>query len=311
MFASPVTPESRVAIFLDCDNANPANLEYAVQVAQGLGRVVVRRGYGNHVTLASKWQKTLMQQSFAPCLQFQYASGKNTADIALAIDVMEVLLEKRADTFVLVTSDSDFVGLSQKIKERGAAVHIVGEVKSPDSLRRACDQFFECATPEPPDNSCPVPFGMPKSFSYGGSGSVGRSYPSFVVTELGLLLNERQAQKVTLASFGAHLKAVNPAFDPKIYGHEKLSNMLKGYTSGIVMTPDDRCHYWVSQPQPSMSTPLASPVPALDAAPEPTLDLSPDTMMADLQRMVTHAGQQLSNRLRAPIDAELAVAVED
>jgi hypothetical protein len=39
-------------------------------------------------------------------LQYQYASGKNTADIAIALDALDILFDERADTFCLVTSGS-------------------------------------------------------------------------------------------------------------------------------------------------------------------------------------------------------------
>lgn len=85
-----------------------------------------------------------------PCLQYQYAAGKNTADIALALDAVEALFDQRADTFCLVTSDSDFAYLCRKLRERGATVYIVGEAKTPDALRNASDQFFEWLPPSPP-----------------------------------------------------------------------------------------------------------------------------------------------------------------
>lgn len=302
MFAPPAIPTtsaSRVAIFLDCDNANPANLAYAVQVAQGFGRIVVRRGYGNHVTLASKWQKVLMQQSFAPCLQFQYASGKNTADLALAIDVMEVLLEKRADTFVLVTSDSDFVGLSQKIKERGASVYIVGEVKTPESLRLVCDKFFECGLHDPLAVSCPVPYAALKPVSHSTPAANRKAYPSFVVKELALLLQDLKVEKVNLASFGSHLKSVNPSFGPSLYGHEKLSSMLKGYSEGLVLTSDEKGNYWVGKSLGAVEQSEASAVGQSGVSAEATLALSHAEMIAELKLVAADAGQRLSNRLRA------------
>jgi len=40
-----------------------------------------------------------------------HAAGKNTSDIALALDALEALFDHRADTFFLVTSDSDFAYL--------------------------------------------------------------------------------------------------------------------------------------------------------------------------------------------------------
>jgi len=139
--------EARVAVLVDCDNTSPEVLEYALRVVAQFGRVVLRRGYGNHATLANKWQEALVRLAFTPCLQYQYASGKNTSDIALALDAMEALFDDRADTFCLVTSDSDFAYLCRKLRERGATVHIVGEAKTPDALRNASDQFFEWVKP--------------------------------------------------------------------------------------------------------------------------------------------------------------------
>ena len=84
--------DSRVAVLVDCDNTSPEVLEHALKVVAQFGRVVLRRGYGNHATLANKWQEALVRLAFTPCLQYQYASGKNTADIALALDAIEALL---------------------------------------------------------------------------------------------------------------------------------------------------------------------------------------------------------------------------
>ena len=117
--------ESRVAVLVDCDNTTPEILEYALRVVAQFGRVVLRRGYGNHTTLANKWQEALVRLAFTPCLQYQYAAGKNTSDIALALDAIEALFDRRADTFCLVTSDSDFAYLCRKLRERGATVIMV------------------------------------------------------------------------------------------------------------------------------------------------------------------------------------------
>lgn len=68
--------DARVAVLVDCDNTSPEILEYALQVGHQFGRVVLRRGYGNHTTLANKWQEALVRQAFTPSLQYQYAAGK-------------------------------------------------------------------------------------------------------------------------------------------------------------------------------------------------------------------------------------------
>jgi hypothetical protein len=60
--------EARVAVLVDCDNVTPNILEYALRVVAKFGRVVIRRGYGNHATLANKWQEELVRLAFTPCL---------------------------------------------------------------------------------------------------------------------------------------------------------------------------------------------------------------------------------------------------
>lgn len=229
--------ESRVAILVDCDNTSPEVLEHALKVVAQFGRVVLRRGYGNHGTLANKWQEALVRLAFTPCLQYQYASGKNTSDIALALDALEALFDRRADTFCLVTSDSDFAYLCRKLRERGATVHIVGEAKSPDALRNASDQFFEwvkpASVPEPgthgvapaskPADTRPA---MPKAESP-RPGQKRR--PLMVVEAVKLMAADTAEGKVHLGPLGQYLKRTDPAFSPQGYGHSGLLDMLRTY----------------------------------------------------------------------------------
>lgn len=144
-FSSPL-PDGRpvqVAILVDCDNVSPDLLGLACMVAGQLGQVRLRRGYGHPATLSNRWQQALIQHAFTPCLHYQPVSGKNTCDIALALDALEALLDERANVFVLVSSDSDFSGLCCKLRERGARIHVVGEAKTTQALRAAADCFHE------------------------------------------------------------------------------------------------------------------------------------------------------------------------
>lgn len=224
--------ESRVAVLVDCDNTTPEILEYALRVVAQFGRVVLRRGYGNHSTLANKWQEALVRLAFTPCLQYQYAAGKNTSDIALALDAMEALFDRRADTFCLVTSDSDFAYLCRKLRERGATVHIVGEAKSPDALRNASDQFFEWVKPEPIEVDAPAPRASAKKTEPAKSEApkpLPKQRPKFVVDAVTLLAADTSEGKVSISMLGSYLKRADPSFTPKKYGHASLLNMLKTY----------------------------------------------------------------------------------
>lgn len=237
MSANGQEPETRVAVLVDCDNTTPEILEYALRVVAQFGRVVLRRGYGNTNTLANKWQEALVRLAFTPCLQFQYASGKNTADIALALDAIEAMFDNRADTFCLVTSDSDFAYLCRKLRERGATVHIVGEAKTPDALRNASDQFFEWQKPDPTPAATPAaekvttkaPAGKPDAGKAEGAKVAAKLRPMFLVEAVSMLAADTPEGKVTVSAIGSYLKRTDPAFSPKTYGHSGLLDMIKTY----------------------------------------------------------------------------------
>jgi len=227
--------EGRVAVLVDCDNTSPEILEYALRVVAQFGRVVLRRGYGNHSTLANKWQDALVRLAFTPCLQYQYASGKNTADIALALDALEAMFDGRADTFCLVTSDSDFAYLCRKLRERGATVHIVGESKTPDALRNASDQFFEWQVQDTTTtNGKPKPE-VTKTIKH---------RPRSLIAAVALLAADTSEGRVGLSALGQYLKRTDPAFSPKAFGHSGLLDMVKTYPD--LVTVKDGGGYWVS-----------------------------------------------------------------
>ena len=216
--------DSKVAVLVDCENADPDILDFALRVAAQFGRVVLRRGFGNHTALANKWQTVLVQQAFTPCLQYAYAPGKNTSDIALAMDAVEALFDQRADTFCLVTSDSDFAGLSRKLRERGATVHVIGEAKTPEALRNASDQFFQWTPPETIVTAAAAP-----QATKAPAAPKPKQRPKSVVTAVKLLAAESPDGRVHISALNSYLRRTDAAFSPQTYGHSGLVNMLKTY----------------------------------------------------------------------------------
>jgi len=216
-----MTSDQNVAVLVDCENAQPTVIDEAMRLASTLGRVTLRRGYGNHTALASKWQDVLVRHGFAPCMQFQYVAGKNTADIALALDALEMLLDRRADRFVIITSDSDFVGLCRKLQERGASVHVFGEAKTPAALRHACDSFHESAPPAPPE-AAPV-------HAAAAAATIVKRRPRFVVEAVRSLALSSPDGRVDLGALGNHLRAAHAGFSHTGYGYKNLRTMIEAY----------------------------------------------------------------------------------
>jgi len=243
--------EARVAVLVDCDNVSPDILEHALRMAAQFGRVVVRRGYGNQATLAHKWQEALIRLAFTPCLQYQYAAGKNTSDIALALDTLEAHFDGRADTFCIVTSDSDFAFLCRKLRERGAAVCVVGEPKTPDALRHASDHFFEWTRPlEKDEQTTSITTGAPpvepvrkqEPPRQDAPKPAIKRRPLFVVDAVSLLAGDTPDGRVSLSPLGQYLRRTDPGFSSKTYGHSRLLDMLRTYD--LLETSQDAAGNW-------------------------------------------------------------------
>lgn len=223
--------DSHVAVLVDCDNVPPAILDHALRFAAQFGRVVVKRGYGNTSTLASsRWQSALVEQAFTPCLQYQYASGKNTADIALALDALELMFDQKVETFCFVTSDSDFAYLCRKLRERGAQVCIVGEGKTPDALRNASDSFSEWAPAATGEVVLPDVASLEsESQPAAPAKPAPKRRPLLVVEAVRLMASSTPEGRVDLGALGNYLRRTDPSFSTKAYGHSGLLDMLRTY----------------------------------------------------------------------------------
>jgi hypothetical protein len=70
------------------------------------------------------------------------AAGKNSTDIALAVDAIDLTLAERPDVVVIASSDSDFAPLVSRLREKGCRVIGVGQQgKTGDETRAVYDDY--------------------------------------------------------------------------------------------------------------------------------------------------------------------------
>ena len=136
----------RIAVMIDADNLRAAYASEALSEVAKYGNPTIRRVYGDwtnpHLT---KWARVLNSLGLRAMHQRAYTTGKNSTDLALVIDAMDLLYDGNVEAFALVTSDSDFTSLAHRLRESGKTVYVLGEDKAPESLRNACDKFIDLA----------------------------------------------------------------------------------------------------------------------------------------------------------------------
>ena len=136
------TGRARLAVLIDAENVSPRHARAVFEAAAELGEATVRRIYGefSNGRLAS-WNAAIRSFAIVQHRQPAHARGKNAADIALVIDAMDPMYRERLDGFCLMSSDSDFTRLAQRLREDGFPVQGFGERKTPQAFRNACHRF--------------------------------------------------------------------------------------------------------------------------------------------------------------------------
>jgi uncharacterized protein (TIGR00288 family) len=136
----------RIAVMIDADNTRPAYAGEVLSEVAKYGNPTIRRVYGDWTNPhLNQWSRKLNSLGLRAMHQNAYTTGKNSTDLALVIDAMDLLYDGNVEAFALVTSDSDFTSLAHRLRESGKAVYVLGENKAPESLRNACDKFIDLA----------------------------------------------------------------------------------------------------------------------------------------------------------------------
>jgi uncharacterized LabA/DUF88 family protein len=137
-------PEGNVALLIDADNASPQTLDPILTILAELGTVNIRRVYGNWAKPALKrWAGLTLKHGIQPYQQFDITKGKNATDMRMTIDAMDLLYGGRVTGFGLVSSDSDFMPLAQRIRQEGLPVYGFGTDRTPEGFREACTRFID------------------------------------------------------------------------------------------------------------------------------------------------------------------------
>ncbi|MBS0304665.1 MAG: NYN domain-containing protein, partial [Proteobacteria bacterium] len=132
----------RVLLLIDADNVSTDVIEQAVsRLHAEYGALHVRRAYGTAEN-AVKHQRLFKRLSIRPMVNL--ATGKNSTDIALAVDALDLVIAEHPDVVVIASSDSDFAPLVARIREKGCLVRGVGQKgKVGEETPLIYDEFVE------------------------------------------------------------------------------------------------------------------------------------------------------------------------
>ena len=218
----------RLAVLIDADNVPYSNVKGVMEEIAKYGNPTFKRIYGDWTKpTVSGWKNVLLENAITPIQQYSYTSGKNSSDSALIIDAMDILYSGKVDGFCIISSDSDFTRLATRLREAGMKVFGIGQKKTPMPFITACDKFIYMeiiAVPETAETGT-VTAKASKPAHKPSVDKISKETIKLIAATIEDLADENGW--AFLGDVGNLVLKKQPNFDPRNYGFQKLTPLIK------------------------------------------------------------------------------------
>lgn len=220
--------EHKIAMFCDLENValgvrdsevKKFDIELVLERLLEKGKIIVKRAYADWERY-SEFKKAFHESAIELIdIPQRYYSGKNSADIKMVVDAMDLCYAKEhLDTFVLVSGDSDFSPLVSKLKENNKTVIGIGMKNSSSALLvDNCDEFLYYEDLWRSQQAAPQLDGLPK-----------KKAEAFALLIDSILALMRENKPVLWGSMIKEtMKRKKPSFNEGYYGYSTFSDLLE------------------------------------------------------------------------------------
>jgi uncharacterized protein (TIGR00288 family) len=184
------------------------------------GKLIVKKAYADWTDYA-EYKKPLHEAAIELIeIPKRAMTGKNSADIRLCVDALDLCYSKEhIDTFVVVSGDSDFSPLVSKLKENGKRVIGLGMKESSSNLLvDNCDEFIYYEDLE-------RPLGIPPKIEQDLPEKKKEAFQLLVDSVVALV---RENKEVLWSSMVKEtMKRKKPSFNESYHGYRTFSDLLE------------------------------------------------------------------------------------
>ena len=219
--------EDNVAVLVDYENVGLDSIQSLLDQLSDVGRLIIKRAYADWSVHRNK-RDQLLEYGIDAVHHFRSTkSSKNSSDISLTIDAIDLLYTAPVDAFVIVSSDSDFVPLVNKLRSAGKTAIGAGRRDgSSPTLVKSCDRYIFLDDPKPPAQHQRR---RPRSARTQGESLVVRALEASM---------DSQGQVVGSKLFQTMLR-IDPSFDYREQGHRNFTQFLSSCEDVRVTRPAD------------------------------------------------------------------------
>ena len=256
---STTDSNATMAVFLDLENialgARDAhyprfNIQKVLERLLLKGQIVVKKAYCDFERY-KEFKRDLHEAAFE-LIEIPHVrqSGKNSADIRMVVDALDLCYTKsHVDTFVVISGDSDFSPLVSKLRENAKTVVGVGVKNSTSDLFiRNCDEFLyyddlvrvQAAKARQRSRA---PASDPKTGEPENKGPSLDKALELVAGTLEAITGERDEDEHIWGSMIKQaIKRRNPGFNERAYGFQSFNDLLlEAQKRGLVkLEPDEK-----------------------------------------------------------------------
>ena len=211
MSTEKVSTESQIAVLIDFENVGINTIQGLFDALSDIGRIIIKRAYADWSSSKTP-REQLFELGIEPILIYRSTkSGKNSSDIRLTIDATELLFQSTVDTFVIVSSDTDFIPLINKLRSAGKVVIGAGRKETKSSnLVRSCDRYFFLDQAD---------FDVPSQ--------IPEMSPIDELLLRGFRASEDENGRVLGSKLRSTIQRLDPSFNYRTYGHTTFVKLLE------------------------------------------------------------------------------------
>lgn len=223
--------ENKIAVLVDSENVSYKHIKEILDEVEKFGHICMKRVYGDFSKpVALAWKSEVLKNGFKTIHQFSYTDGKNATDIALVIDAIDILHNNEVDIFCIVSSDSDFTPLTQRLRESGKYVIGVGKHTTPEAFAASCDKFiYYDNVSEVVQKEVTPKHLTPAQCKPNASVKVKNTVPKNILEMIVQSIRNLSDKDgwASIGKVGSLIKTKQPDFTSKNYGFSRLTTLLK------------------------------------------------------------------------------------
>ena len=258
----PASPEARsLAVFCDFENVALGvrearyaqfDMEKVLERLLLKGSIVVKKAYCDWDRY--KEFKAAMHAAAFELIEIPHLrqSGKNSADIRLVVDALDLCYTKsHVDTFVIVSGDSDFSPLVSKLRENAKTVIGVGvKNSSSDLLIANCDEFIYYDDLVRAEEQKRRAAKKRRESAPAGEDKKQEAFDLIVETLNALIAERGEGERIWGSMVKQALKRRKPGFNESYYGFRAFSDLLEEAESRslLKLEPDEKSGGYLIRP---------------------------------------------------------------